>query len=38
MCIAIPAQVISVKKTMAVVDFGGVRQNVNILLIDDMRK
>lgn len=35
MCIAVPAQVISRGKLTAVVDFGGIRQEVNTSLIEN---
>ncbi|TDX52396.1 hydrogenase expression/formation protein HypC [Orenia marismortui] len=34
MCIAIPGKVIELEEMMAIVDFGGVSQRVNIDLID----
>lgn len=37
MCIAVPAQVIRLAELTAVVDFGGIRQEVNISLIDNVQ-
>jgi len=37
MCIAIPAEVIELKEGIAVVDFGGITQQVNIDLIDKVK-
>jgi hydrogenase expression/formation protein HypC len=34
MCLAIPAQIIKVNGDTASVDFGGIKRNVNITLID----
>lgn len=37
MCIAVPAQVINYGEMVATVDFGGIRQDVNITLIDNLK-
>lgn len=37
MCIAVPAQVISLAELTAIVDFGGIRQEVNTSLIDNLQ-
>lgn len=36
MCLAIPAQVVSVKDKIAVVDFGGVKRSVSIALLEKL--
>jgi len=36
MCLAIPAQVISVKGNTAIVDFGGVKRSVSVALIEKL--
>jgi len=38
MCIAAPAQVIEIQDQMAVVDFGGVRQQVKLDLVEDVEE
>jgi hydrogenase expression/formation protein HypC len=38
MCLAIPAQVINVNGDTASVDFGGVKRDINISLIDSPKK
>lgn len=35
MCLAIPSQIISIENTRAVVDVGGARRDVSILLLPD---
>lgn len=37
MCIAVPAQIISLGDLTAIVDFGGIRQEVNTALIDNIQ-
>jgi hydrogenase expression/formation protein HypC len=37
MCIAIPAEIIELKERMAIVNFGGITQEVNIDLIDKVK-
>ncbi len=36
MCIAAPAQIIEIKDNVAVVDFGGVKQNAKLDLVEDV--
>jgi len=36
MCLAIPAQVVSVKDNTAIVDFGGVKRSVSIALLEKL--
>ncbi len=36
MCIAAPAQIIEINDNVAVVDFGGVRQNAKLDLVEDV--
>jgi hydrogenase expression/formation protein HypC len=36
MCLAIPAQVISVEDKIAIVDFGGVKRSVSIALLEKL--
>ena len=36
MCIAAPAQIVEIKDNVAVVDFGGVRQNAKLDLVEDV--
>ncbi|MFX1319753.1 MAG: HypC/HybG/HupF family hydrogenase formation chaperone [Promethearchaeota archaeon] len=36
MCLAIPAQVVSVKDKTAIVDFGGVKRSVSIALLENL--
>ncbi len=38
MCLAIPAQVISVDGKTATVDFGGVTRSISIVLIENVKK
>jgi hydrogenase expression/formation protein HypC len=38
MCLAVPARVIEVNGDTASVDFGGVKRDVNITLIDNAKK
>jgi hydrogenase expression/formation protein HypC len=38
MCIAAPAQVIEIQDKIAVVDFGGVRQQVKLDLVEDVEE
>lgn len=37
MCLAIPAQVISVEGNTAIVDFGGVKRPVSIALLENLK-
>ncbi|GAB4306351.1 MAG: HypC/HybG/HupF family hydrogenase formation chaperone [Methanobacteriaceae archaeon] len=37
MCIAAPAQVIEIKDNVATVDFGGVRQQAKLDLVEDVK-
>ncbi|RLE80592.1 MAG: HypC/HybG/HupF family hydrogenase formation chaperone [Thermoprotei archaeon] len=37
MCLGVPAKVIEVRGKTAVVDYGGVRREVDILLVPDLR-
>lgn len=37
MCIAVPAQVMSLEELTAIVDFGGIRQEVNTSLIENLQ-
>jgi hydrogenase expression/formation protein HypC len=37
LCLAIPAQVISVKGNTAIVDFGGVKRSVSIALLEELK-
>lgn len=36
MCIAAPAQIVEISDNIAVVDFGGVRQNAKLDLVEDV--
>ncbi|MCZ3364482.1 MULTISPECIES: HypC/HybG/HupF family hydrogenase formation chaperone [Methanobacterium] len=36
MCIAAPAQIVEINDNVAVVDFGGVRQNAKLDLVEDV--
>ena len=36
MCLAIPAQVVSVKDKTAIVDFGGVKRSVSIVMLEKL--
>ena len=38
MCLAIPAQVVSVEGKTATVDFGGVTRSISIVLIEKVKK
>jgi hydrogenase expression/formation protein HypC len=38
MCLAIPAQVVSVEGKTATVDFGGVTRSISIVLIENVKK
>lgn len=38
MCVAVPAKVIEVMENEAVVDFGGIKKRVNILLVPQLNK
>ncbi|MHA1833524.1 MAG: HypC/HybG/HupF family hydrogenase formation chaperone [Candidatus Baldrarchaeia archaeon] len=37
MCLAVPAKVLEIKGDRGVVDFGGIRREVNLSLIDDVK-
>ena len=37
MCLAVPAKVLEIKGDKGVVDFGGIRREVNLSLIDDVK-
>ena len=38
MCLGIPARVVSVSELIAIVDFGGVRKEVNAILVPDLKE
>ena len=38
MCLAFPGKVISIKGQQAVVDFNGVKKEINVSLINDIKK
>lgn len=38
MCLGIPAKVVSVGELTAIVDFGGVRKEVNAILVPDLKE
>ena len=38
MCLGIPAKVVSVSELTAIVDFGGVRKEVNAILVPDLKE
>ena len=37
MCLAVPAKVLELKENIAVCDFGGVKRNVNIEMIEEVK-
>lgn len=37
MCLAVPGKVIEIKNEMAVVDFGGIKRDVSVMLIEDIK-
>lgn len=37
MCLAIPGKIVSIKGDDAIVDFGGVKKEVNVSLVDNVK-
>jgi hydrogenase expression/formation protein HypC len=38
MCLAVPAEVLEIKGSEAILDFGGVKRKANISLLEDVKK
>jgi len=37
MCLAVPARILEVKGDKGIVDFGGIRREINLSLLDDVK-